>query len=56
MLPQYITQLFHTYENSGYELHSSNLKLFQPKPEMNFLKNSFSYSTTEEQRIGTTSQ
>ena len=43
MLPEYITQLFHTCENSGYVLRSSNLKLSQPKPKTNFLKNSFSY-------------
>ena len=37
-------QLFHTCENSGYVLRSSNLKLSQPKPKpkTNFLKNSFS--------------
>ena len=38
MLPEYVTQLFHTCENSGYDL-----KLSQPKPKTNFLKNSFSY-------------
>ena len=43
MLPEYITQLFHTCENSGYELCSSNLKPYQPEPERNFLKNCFSY-------------
>lgn len=43
MLPEYIADLFHTCENSGYELRSNNLKLFQPKPKTNFLKNSFSY-------------
>ena len=43
MLPEYVTQLFHTCENSGYVLRSSNLKLSQPKPKTNFLKNSFSY-------------
>ena len=26
MLPNYITQLFHTCENSGYELHSTILQ------------------------------
>jgi hypothetical protein len=30
MLPEYITQLFHTCENSGYVLRRSNLKLSQP--------------------------
>jgi hypothetical protein len=44
MLPEYVTQLFHTCENSGYVLRSSNLKLSQPKPKTNFLRNSFSYS------------
>jgi hypothetical protein len=43
MLPEYVTQLFHTCENSGYVLRSSNLKLSQLKPKTNFLKNSFSY-------------
>jgi hypothetical protein len=43
MLPEYIKQLFHTWENSDYVLRSSNLKLSQPKPKTNFLKNSFSY-------------
>ena len=43
LLPEYIVQLFHTCENSGYELRSNNLKLSQPKPRTNFLKNSFSY-------------
>ena len=43
MLPEHVTQLFHTCENSGYVLRSSNLKLSQPKPKTNFLKNSFSY-------------
>jgi hypothetical protein len=45
MLPEYVTQLFHTCENSGYVLHrrSSNFKLSQPKPKTNFLINSFSY-------------
>ena len=43
MLPEYIKQLFHTCENSDYVLRSSNLKLSQPKPKTNFLKNSFSY-------------
>ena len=41
MLPEYIADLFHTCESSGYELGSNNLKLFQPKPKPNFLKNSF---------------
>ncbi len=43
LLPDNIVQLFHTCENSGYELRSNNLKLSQPKPKTNFLKNSFSY-------------
>ncbi len=48
-----IVQLFHTCENSGYELRSNNLKLSQPKPKTNFLKKAF---LTEEQHAGTTSQ
>ena len=43
MLPEYVTQLFHTCENSGYVLRRSNLKLSQPKPKTNFLRNSFLY-------------
>ncbi len=43
LLPDNIVQLFHTCENSGYELHRNNLKLSQPKPKTNFLKNGFSY-------------
>jgi hypothetical protein len=43
MLPNYISQLFHTCENSDYDLRSNNLKLPQRKPKTNFLKNSFSY-------------
>ena len=43
MLPNYISQLFHTCENSDYDLRSNNLKLSQRKPKTNFLKNSFSY-------------
>ena len=45
ILPEYVTQLFHTCENSGYVLRrrSSNFKLCQPKPKTNFLINSFSY-------------
>jgi hypothetical protein len=45
MLPEYVTQLFHTCENTGYVLRrrSSNFKLSQPKPKTNFLINSFSY-------------
>jgi hypothetical protein len=39
MLPEHVTQLFHTCENSGYVLRSSSLKLSQPKPKTNFLKN-----------------
>ena len=29
MLPNYISQLFHTCENSDYDLRSNNLKLSQ---------------------------
>ncbi len=46
LLPEYILQLFHTCENSGYEVRSNNLKLSQPKPKTNFLRNSFSYRGT----------
>jgi hypothetical protein len=39
MLLNYISQLFHTCENSDYDLRSNNLKL----SHCPFLKNSFSY-------------
>ena len=50
--PNYLKQLFHySNDSSNYDLRDSNINLVLPKPNLDYLKKSFSHSLDQKHGI-----